>query len=66
MAKFKKGDRIMIRRDANSQFRGRIGIVTEEPKIQAGIFGYIVKIEAGGFSPACQVMEKDMEAVSEK
>ena len=66
MAKFKKGDRIKIRRDANSQFRGRIGVVTEEPKTQAGVFGYIVKIEAGGFSPVCQVMEKDMEAFSDK
>jgi len=30
MVKFKKGDRIKIRLDANSQFRGRMGIIEKD------------------------------------
>jgi hypothetical protein len=64
MAKFKKGDKVRIRKDANSQFRGRIATITEEPRVGAGIIGYMVKIEAGGFAPTCQVLENDLENVN--
>ena len=66
MAQFKKGDRVRIRRDADSQFRGRLGIIQEEPRLGAGILGYIVKVEASGFAPTFQVSEKDLEATDDK
>ena len=66
MAKFKIGDRVRIRADTNSQFRGRIAIVQKVPNLYTNTFGYIVKIESQGFAPTCQVGENDLEAVNEK
>jgi len=66
MAKFKIGDKVRIRLDANSQFRGRIGTVEKLPNEYINILGYIVKIESQGFAPTCQVLEKDMETPSDK
>ena len=66
MAKYKKGDRVRISSGANSQFRGRTGVIEREPNDYANTSGYIVKIESQGFSPTCQVLEKDLEAISEK
>ena len=60
--KFKKGDKIKIRVSADSQFRGRTGIIEKEPNEIANM-AYIVKIESPGFTPTCQVYEKDLEAV---
>lgn len=66
MAKYKIGDRVRIRHDANSQLRGRIGIVEKEPNEYAYVFGYVIKVDLNGFSPTCQVLEKDLEAVIDK
>jgi hypothetical protein len=66
MAKFKKGDRIKIHLDANSQFRGRIGVIEKESNEYGNTLGYMVKIESHGFARTCQVLEKDLEAVSYK
>ena len=66
MAKFKIGDKVRIRPDANSQFRGRIGTVEKLPSEYANVNGYTVKIELPGFTPTCQVLEKEIEAVSDK
>ena len=65
MAKFNIGDKIRIRLDANLQFRGRIGTVEKLPNEYANVHGYTVRIELKGFTPSCQVLEKDIEAVSE-
>lgn len=62
MAKFRIGDRVKIRLDADSQFRGRIGIIENLPNEYAKVSGYKVKIESPGFAPTCQVSEKDLEA----
>lgn len=64
MAKYKKGDRVRISPDANSQFRGRTGIVETEPSEYAHTFGYLVKVESQGFAPTCQVLENEIEAAS--
>ena len=66
MSKFKIGDKVRVRPDVNSQFRGRVGIVEKEPNKNANLFGYTVKIELSGFKPTCQFVEQDLEAVSNK
>jgi hypothetical protein len=66
MAKFSIGDRVRIRLDANSQFRGRFGTVEKLPNEYINMPGYTVKIELQLFTPTCQVQEKDMETVSDK
>jgi hypothetical protein len=66
MAKFKKGDKVKIRPDANSQFRGRIAIIQKEPDRYSNAYGYVVKIDAQGFAPTCQISENDLEAVTGK
>jgi hypothetical protein len=66
MAKFKIGDKVRIRPDANSQFRGHIGTIEKLPNDYANVNGYMVKIEMQGFAPTYQVLEKDLEALSDK
>jgi hypothetical protein len=66
MAKFKISDKVRIRPDTNSQFRGRIGTIEKLPNEYANVNGYMVKIELQGFTPTCQVLEKDIEAISDK
>lgn len=66
MAKFKIGDKVRIRPDASSQFRGRIGTIEKLPNEYANVNAYMVKIEMQGFTPTCQVLEKELEAVSDK
>ena len=66
MTKFKIGDRVRIRPDTNSQFRSRIGVIENEPDAYGNQKGYIVKIEGQGFTPKCQILEEDLEAVTGK
>jgi hypothetical protein len=66
MAKFEIGDRVRVRTDTNSQFRGRIGIVEKIPNRYAKVPDYTLRIEGLGFTPSCQISEQDLEAVSEK
>ncbi len=61
MAKFKIGDKVKIRQDANSQFRGRTGTIEKLPNEYADIPGYMIRVELDGFTPKCQVLEKDLE-----
>jgi hypothetical protein len=63
MAKFKIGQKIKIRTDANSQFRGRTGTIEKVPNEYGNTFGYLVKIQSPGFTPTCQVLETDIEAI---
>ena len=64
MAKFKIGDKVRVRPDANSQFRGRVGTVQKLPNEVTNVTGYMVKIDLQGFAPTCQISEKDLEPVS--
>ncbi len=63
MPAFKKGDRVKVRLDANSTYRGRVGVVNEAPASDSFGFWYMVKFESKGFSPVTRIAEKDLEAV---
>ena len=66
MAQFKKGDRVRIRPDTSSQFRGHNGTVTEEPISASGILGYIVEIDYRGLKLSYQFSEKELEVTPDK
>ncbi len=66
MAKFNVGDKVRIRLDANSQFRGRVGTVEKLPNEYSNIPGYVIRIETPGFAPSCQVLERDLELADKK
>jgi hypothetical protein len=62
MAKFKKGDKVKIRLDNASPYRGRKGIVNDDASEDSYGFWYMVKFESRGFSPSSRFNEKDLEA----
>jgi hypothetical protein len=64
MPKFKKGDKVKVRLDTNSPYRGRMGTVDEEPIKDSFGFWYMVKFESGGFARSHRFTEQDLEAVS--
>ena len=49
MPKFKKGDKVKVRLDTSSPYRGRTGIVDEAPIEDSYGFWYMVKFESKGF-----------------
>ena len=61
MPKFKKGDKVRVRMDTTSPFRGRIGTIDEEPNEKA--FYYMVKFESAGFTRAYFFAEQDLESI---
>jgi ribosomal protein L21E len=64
MPKFKKGDKVRVRLDTSSPYRGRIGTVDEEPAKDSYGFWYMVKFESEGFRRSYRFLERDLEAVS--
>ena len=62
MPKFKKGDKVRIRIDTVSPFRGRIGTIDEAPADNA--FWYMVKFESKGFTRAYFFAEQDIESMA--
>ena len=68
MAKFKKGDKVRIRVDTFNPFRGRIGIVDNEPHDNepATVVGYMVKFESKGNISTCLFDEQVLEVISDK
>jgi hypothetical protein len=63
MPKFKKGDKVRVRTDTASPFRGRIGTIDEEAKEDSFGFWYIVKFESMGFIRAFSFAERDLESI---
>jgi hypothetical protein len=64
MPKFKRGDKVMVRIDTSSPYRGRIGTVNEEPRKDSYGFWYMVKFESKGFARNYEFLEHDLEATS--
>jgi len=64
MQKFNKGDPIKIRLDTTSPFRGRNGIINENPINDSYGFWYIVKFESTGFTRNYRFVEHDLEAIN--
>ena len=63
MPEFKKGDNVKIRLDTTSPYRGRKGIINEEPTQDSYGYWYMVKFESKGFSPSYRFNEHDLEAI---
>jgi hypothetical protein len=64
MQKFKKGDKVKIRYESPSPYRGRIGVVDAEPSQDSRGFWYQVKNEIKGLRAASRFAEKDLEAIT--
>jgi hypothetical protein len=64
MPKFKKGDKVRVRMDTASPYRGRIGTVDEEPIKDSYGFWYMVKFESKGFTRNYRFVEHDLEAIN--
>lgn len=64
MPKFKKGDRVKVRLDTVSPYRGRDGIVDAEPTRDSYGFWYMVRFESKGFSRSYRFVEQDLEALT--
>ena len=62
MPKFQKGDKVRVRLDTASVYRGRIGTIDEEPKQDSFGFWYMVRFESRGFTGAYSFPEKDLES----
>ena len=62
MPKFKKGDKVRVRLDTTSPYRGRIGIVNENPINDSHGVWYAVKFESKEHAPTYRFGEQDLEA----
>ncbi len=61
MPVFKKGDKVKVRFDTASPYRGRAGFVDEEPVQDSYGFSYMVKFESNGFTRVYRFLERDLE-----
>ncbi len=61
MPKFKKGDRVKVKLDNSSPYRGRNGTISEEPLVDSYGFWSMVKFESAGFSRVYRFLESDLE-----
>jgi len=66
MFKFEKGDKVRIRTNSASPFRGRVGIVVKEPIEALNMVGYMVKFESKGNTSSCLFDEQLLEAAEDK
>jgi hypothetical protein len=65
MFKFKEGEKVRIRLNSASPFRGRVGTVIKEPVEALNMVGYMVKFESKGNTSTCLFDEQVLEAVTE-
>jgi hypothetical protein len=64
MPKFKKGDKVRVRTDTSSPYRGRIGTVDEELIGDSLGSWYMVKFESQGFTRNYRFVERDLESTN--
>ena len=65
MTMYKKGDKVRIRLDTVSPYRGRIGVIDEEPSEDSWGFWYMVKFESKGFIRHYRFLEQDLSSVED-
>jgi len=65
MPKFKKGDRVRVRSDSASTYRGRIGLVDRGPITHSGALDsfYVVRFGEKDFLATIQFPENELEPV---
>jgi hypothetical protein len=67
MAKFNKGDKVRVRLESHSPYRGRVGVVDENPSTysspskRASGFWYMVRFEWKGLHPSARFMEEELD-----
>jgi hypothetical protein len=64
MQKFNKGDAVKIRLDTTSPYRGKNGIINENPTNDSYGFWYMVKFESKGFKRTFRFVDHDLEATN--
>jgi len=64
MPKSNKGDTVRVRLDSDSPYRGRSGVVDDQPARYSGGFWYMVRFELKGLRAVARFVEEDLEAVS--
>ncbi len=64
MPKFNKGDRVRVRIDTTSPYRGRVGTIDGDPTKDSFGLWYRVKFESEGFKRIYHFVEQDLEEIS--
>ena len=64
MGKFKKGDKVKVRLDTSSPYRGRTGVVRHEILQDSQGSWYLVEFQATGLRATSRFVERDLEATS--
>jgi hypothetical protein len=65
-AKFKKGEKVRVTNRTLSPFKGRIGVVCNEPIETVIVVSYLVQFESDGKTSTCLFDEALLEAVPEE
>jgi hypothetical protein len=65
MPNFKKGDKVRVRSDSASPYRGRIGVVNEELPQDSFGFCYMVTFESKGLHAVARLGEQHLEKVND-
>jgi len=65
MPKFKTGDKVRVRLDSASPYRGRIGVIDKESMKDSYGFWYMVKFERRDLLAVNRFVEQDLERVSD-
>jgi curved DNA-binding protein CbpA len=60
-SKFRKGNKVKIKADSPSPYRGRIGVLDKEPTKDAFRFWYMVRIESKGLTTVTRFAEEELE-----
>ena len=61
MRKFKKGDKVKVRLDTSSPYRGRSGVVQHELPEDSQGFSYMVEFRSAGLHATSRFAERDLE-----
>ncbi len=61
MRKFKKGDKVKVRLDNPSPYRGRIGVVQQELPQDSQGYWYMVEFQSAWSRAVNRFAEKDLE-----
>jgi DnaJ-class molecular chaperone len=61
--RFKKGSKVKVSLNSASPYRGRTGVVDEEPLKDTFRFWYMVKLESKGFAAISRFAEEELEEV---
>ena len=64
MRKFKKGDKIKVRLDTSSPYRGRTGVVQHELPQDSRGYWYMVEFQSAGLHTTSRFVERDLELPS--